>query len=295
MPYQLENDHIRLTVDAPLENYSFSRFDWTGKITQVWYKGTPLTDFESKEDRDKNTLGCGFYNEFGIVQAIGFHEAQEGDWFPKIGVGLLRKEGSEYDFTKAYEIIPADFEVKCLPNELHITCRSQTQNGYAYLLEKRIVLNKSGFTLYYSLRNTGNSDLKTREYNHNFLAIDGTPINENYQLSFPFSLETEGFGEVLNPKGKLQFLDRSIQFSSASYEQFFVGNLSGGVQVPATWEMQHLTKGIGIREKASFSTSSINLWGWGHVVSPELFYDIDLKPGKELHWHRAYECFDVAK
>jgi len=44
--------------------------------------------------------------------------------------------------------------------------------------------------------------------------------------------------------------------------------------VAAFWELINTKNKIGISETGSFNTTRVNLWGWKHVISPELFYDI---------------------
>lgn len=46
----------------------------------------------------------GLYNEFGIENALGFEETEIGDWFHKIGVGLLKKDSNTYSLNNEYEI-----------------------------------------------------------------------------------------------------------------------------------------------------------------------------------------------
>ena len=44
---------------------------------------------------------------------------------------------------------------------------------------------------------------------------------------------------------------------------------------------------------ASFKTSKVNLWGWKHVISPELFHSIHLKPTQIEEWTRTYHFFTL--
>ena len=67
------------------------RFDQTGKISSLSFKGIPLTTNELPKVNDPKINGRGFYNEFDIVEPSGFREAQVGEWFHKIGVGTAAK------------------------------------------------------------------------------------------------------------------------------------------------------------------------------------------------------------
>ena len=62
MPQLLKNNQLVLQVDLPSENYCFSRFDWTGKITTLKYKGLFVTGSETNEGDPTHVLGRGFYN-----------------------------------------------------------------------------------------------------------------------------------------------------------------------------------------------------------------------------------------
>ncbi|NNK29987.1 MAG: hypothetical protein HKP04_03940, partial [Flavobacteriaceae bacterium] len=63
--------------------------------------------------------------------------------------------------------------------------------------------------------------------------------------------------------------------------------------VPANWELIHIKSKTGIRETGSFTTQKVNLWGWQHVVSPELFHAVSVEPGKSESWTRTYDFFTL--
>lgn len=293
MPHILKNEYLELHIDAPLENYSFSRFDWTGKIVQVTFRGIPLSVIETIDGQGGNAVGRGFCNEFGIDEALGFEEAEIGGWFHKIGVGLLKKDSDHYLFSKAYKIEPAEFACRVEEHKVLMSCLSKTVNGYAYALKKEIELHESGFTIKYMLHNTGNKNLKTTEYNHNFIGINGDLIGSNYLLKLPFPLRTERLGEVVNPEQKVDLGGGHIKFKDPIKEQFFFSNLPGGRMVDAAWELVHSASKIVISETASFKTDRINLWGWQQVVSPELFHSIDLQPNESTEWSRKYTVLEI--
>ncbi|MBT8297967.1 MAG: hypothetical protein HKP42_10670 [Maribacter sp.] len=291
MPEFLKNSNLEIQIDLPGEGYNFSRFDWTGKITQVKFQNVPLTIVERTDDVNDAAFGKGFYNEFGIDTALGFKEAAIGGWFHKIGVGLLKKRNDQYLFHKKHEIKPAQFKISKAPNKVIINCISETVNGYAYVLRKEIALQESGFTINYILENTGDRDIRTDEYVHNFMAINKAMIGNDYELKFPFKLRPERFGEAVNSEQQVMLGPNGIGFKGTPREQFFFSNLSGGEQVSASWELLHHTRKIGISETGSFKTKKVNLWGWEHVISPELFVAIHLQPGQSRQWSRMYKVF----
>lgn len=293
MAYILKNKSLELHVDMPLENYNLSRFDWTGKITTVKYKNVFVTGVEKIISETANDFGKGLYNEFGIDTAIGYNETKEGGWFHKIGVGLLKKDDEPYLFNKNYEIKPTVFKVTMKANKIIINSTSQSVNGYAYQLKKEIELLESSFEVKYFLQNTGKKTIKTNEYTHNFLAINEDLIGSHYILKFPFQIKPKLFGETFNPEEKVEIGFNEITFNNTPNEQFFFSNLSGNEQVEASWELINTKRNIGISETGSFKTSKVNLWGWKHVVSPELFFEINVEPNKSIEWSRTYNVFEI--
>lgn len=290
----LRNEQLEIHVDQPTSNYNFSRFDWTGKIADVRFRGISLSATERPDGENPDLFGRGFCNEFGIDSALGYEEAEIGGWFHKIGVGLLKKTEGPYQFHKAYEIIPARFSCKIEADKLVMTCTPDPAVGYSYILSKEIALLDNGFAIRYNLENTGSKRIRTDEYVHNFTAINSEAMGSSYRLSFPFDLIPDRFDERVNPGEKAVLGAHDISFSGQPEDQFFFSNLSGGKRVRAEWELINTKAKLGIRESGSFETDKINLWGWKHVISPELFMKIDLEPGQSAQWERKYEVFELA-
>ena len=293
MAHILKNNHLELHIDAPTENYSCTRFDWTGKISQLKFQNIPLTTIENTDLINTACFGKGFYNEFGIDTPLGFHETAIGGWFHKIGIGLLKKENEQYLFHKKYAVKPAKFSVSTEANAVIIHCTSEAFNGYSYKLTKEIKLYSSSFTIKYTLHNTGEKEIVTDEYVHNFMATDNALKGKEYALEFPFKLEPPLFDETVNTEQKVTIGNNRITFKETPKEQFFFSNLSGGKLENAAWTLLNSNTKIGIQETGNFQTNKMNVWGWGHVISPELFFKINIKAGKALEWTRTFEVFKI--
>lgn len=293
MTQVLKNENMEIHIDLPLENYKLSRFDWTGKIVAVKYKDIYVTGVEKMNIADDVNYGKGFYNEFGIEVPVAYNEAGKGEWFHKIGIGLLKKVDEKYSFSKNYEIQPAEFKVTSKSNKIVIVCKSQNVNGYSYELKKDIELLERGFIIKYFLHNTGAKTISTNEYNHNFLAINNDLMGSNYVLKFSFELKSELFEAIVNQDEKVEIGQNEITFNGTPGEPFFFSNLSGGKNVDATWELINTKNKIGISETGSFKTKKINLWGSTHVISPELFFDVRVDPGGKIEWSRKYSVFEI--
>lgn len=293
MEHILKNKDLEIHIDFPSENYNYSRFDWTGKITAVIYKNIAITTKEKLKNQNDSIDGKGFYNEFGIEIPIGFDEIKEGEWFHKIGVGILKKDHEPYYFNKNYEIQAAVFKVNTTPNKISINCEAPNVNGYSYHLKKEIELLQNGFFIHYQLKNTGTKTISTDEYNHNFITINNELLDENYVLKFPFSLDATLFDAIVNPKENMVINQQEFSFKNSDQEEFYFSNLSGGKAVTASWELINKKAKLGIRETGSFKTSKINLWGSKHVISPELFYELKVMPGETINWSRTYQLFEL--
>lgn len=293
MPHILKNKNLEVQIDLPDENYNLSRFDWTGKIVKVNFKDIPVSTVENIDHINEHHFGKGFYNEFDIDTALGFDETEIGDWFHKIGIGLLKKDDETYLFNKAYQIKPAKFKIETKLNCIVITCKSQYANGYSYILEKEILLNEYNFIIKYNLQNTGIKNISTSEYVHNFIAINEDLIGSNYTLKFPFNLKPERFIETVNTEQKVRLGQKEINFNDVPNEQFFFSNLSGNEEIKSEWELTNLKSSIKIKETGNFKTSKVNLWGWKHVISPELFFNVSIKPGESSSWSRSYNFYNT--
>lgn len=271
-----------------------SRFDWNGTVSSINWKETSLTGHEKPStEQDPAACGYGLHNEFGMHEPVGFSDCPIGGWYPKIGVGLLKKDGPEHDFYSPHEIQPAEFDLREEKEHLLFTCRQSDIRGYSYRYEKKISLDGDGFTISYSLGNRGRKDIITDEYVHNFIAIAGEDTSPDLEISFPFQVDTNLFIENVNPENKLSWDNHTLRYKGTPDQQYFFSNITGGNIHRATWTIASRKHGISLTETANFDTYKINLWGWRHVVSPELFRKINLRPGESTTWNRTYTIKDL--
>ena len=293
MAHILKSNSLKVAIDLPLENYKGSRFDWSGKISSIRFKDLPLTTIEDAGSKDVDFLGKGLYNEFGITSPVGFEETPVGGWFHKIGVGLLKKEHKQYLFHRKHVIRPAHFDITYEDRKIIIICKSELVNGYSYILKKEISISENSFTINYFLHNTGEKKIITDEYVHNFMAINNALIGEDYTLKFPFPINSSLFDETVNSENKVEIGLDNVTFNKTPEKQFFFSNLTGGKELQAEWILTNLKANVGIKEFGSFKTDKINLWGWKHVISPELFFKISVDPKETVEWSRKFDVFKI--
>ncbi|MEL6589465.1 MAG: hypothetical protein AAFQ68_05265 [Bacteroidota bacterium] len=293
MPIELQNQQIKLVVATAGEHYQGTRFAWNCPILSLRFGEHEISTLEDPQQADNPRLGQAFYHEFGIDSPLGFAEAKSGDWVHKIGVGLIQKEDTAYDIHHQYQLRPAKFEHKLSDQLLQSVCYGPLQDGFAYRLEKEIRLLEDGFEISYQLHNLGQKRIQTDEYNHNFVALGAATIGPDHILRFPFALRPLAFGEVVNPQSVVRLGEKQLTFEDTPDSPFFFSNLSGGESVPAHWELRNQQNGLVLTESTDFQTRKINLWGSGHVISPELFFRIDLAPGQSVSWIRRYSVYSM--
>lgn len=285
-----------LTVDiADIGDYSGTRFDWTGFITQVTLEeGKHTFCVPESLKPGEGTGGRGLCNEFGISRAIGYDEAPIGEWFPKLGVGLLQKKDSQlYSFDKDYTVIPFAKEIMIDNKVVKYTVRPMESNGYAMQLIKTISLHEDQLIIEYELHNKGDKPFQTEEYVHNFIGIDGLSTGSDFELRLPGALKVEE-PESSYTKDLLEVSSNTLSWAREPDRPFYC-MLRGWEEPEAefNWELIHKPSGIGVRESGDFPVARMALWGERHVISPEIFVNISLLPRQSKSWSRIYRFFSA--
>lgn len=282
----LENSRLKVDLQEPGEIYDGSRFDWTGFITQITLDGSVSFCVPEQLEKGKGTGGIGFCNEFGLDKPVGYEEIKPGEYFTKIGVGQLKKDSLEdYDFFKTYEIKPLDVRITKDNNSVTFDLTSSTESGYGYRLVKKISLEVNRLTLSYELINTGKKLIKTNEYSHNFIGINNQPIGRDYQLTIPNMRGLEVAVGSINSDGQ------QLTWKETPEADFYASIDWSDEASDYNWDVYNKKVGAGVRELSQFTPSKVALWGYTHVVCPELFIELNLQVGESQKWERIYEFY----
>lgn len=292
MAYQLKNAHLIIDIAEP-GDYDRTRFDWSGFITgATLIQGNHSFCVPESRIPMQGTGGLGICNEFGLAKAIGYDEVRVGEQFPKLGVGLLTKTSNKaYEFYKDYPLDPFEINVKQTDSQrIAFTVLPKDCRGYAVSLIKTIAIEDNRLTVDYCLHNTGTNVIGTHEYAHNFFGIDDHSIGPDYVLRFPFELSP--WSSDKETMDGLSFHDGEVRWNRVPEKEFYF-RLDGfeGQAYPWLWELLHESTGTGVRELSKFSVSSVAVWGKEHVVSPEMFIELNINPGENKNWSRVYEFF----
>lgn len=293
MAYHLNNGILEVEFAAPGEGYTGTRFDWNGFILQVKLLKEGHT-FCVPESRipGQGTGGCGLCNEFGIEQTPGYDAAAPGENFAKLGVGLLMKENTKpYLFFENFKFTPVEREIR-QGSETAITFTSLPQevHGFAAAIEKTYTIIGNRLHIHYRLSNTGTRQLQTDEYVHNFLGINGSLIGPDYQLEFPYAIKP--LQPDPNTMDEFTITGNTVSWPGTPTKDFYFKlDVPKEAVLPFLWDVRHLPSGAGVRELSTYDIAKAAVWGQGHVVSPEMFVNINVKPGEVQVWERVYEFY----
>ena len=214
-------DALIYLPDARSGFYRSTRFDWSGMIGSLKYKGHEfyapwfhrIGDVYDLAYEGQEIVSAPFTAAVGPAEefytgnsGLGYAEAPVGGTFIKIGVGVLKKaQEPRYDHSSAYEIVDAGkWMVKTAKEAVELTHDLRDPStGYAYSYTKvvRLAPGRPEMTIAHRLRNTGTKAIATNVYNHNFVVLDRQPIGPDFVVKFPFPLVPGARGRGPAPTG----------------------------------------------------------------------------------------------
>ena len=278
----LRSGRLSVELARPGSFYRGSRFDWTGLIRQVTLDGRHKFCCDESQG---GTGGTGLCNEFGIFTPIGYDETIPGERFPKLGVGLLeRVDAKPYAFHRPYPVQAFPMHVRTQRDEAIMECEAVDCRGLAARLEKRISVSDETLLIEYSLENTGQRELVTEEYAHNFLRIDDHDVGPGYQLRLAVPM---GQGGWMENAGAIEHVD-SLSWRKRPTGAFYHSVKELPTQAPSAWELHHEPTGVWVREETDVPWSAFSLFGTPEQISPEAFIAIRVAPGQTYRWSRRY-------
>jgi hypothetical protein len=312
---EISNGQLRVKLylpDAKNGYYRGTRFDWSGVIASLEYKGHnfygPWFDRMDPEIHDFDYVGAevvagpctaalGPVEEFQTNgKALGWDEAKPGGTFIKIGVGALRKDSGDYDAFKLYDIVDAgQWKVEQNPDSVLFTQElSDPSSGYAYIYSKtvRLTEGKPEMVLEHRLKNTGRHTIQSAVYNHNFLVLDNQPPGPDFSISVPFQIHS------LHPPDKdlAQIQGNQIVFSKVLENKdvvFIVMQGFGASPKDHDIRIENRKVGAGMRIRGDRPLSAENFWTMRRVLSLEPFIAMRIEPGGEFMWKTSYEYYTL--
>ena len=206
--HQITNGDIIATVylpDAKNGFYTTTRFDWSGTVASLKYKGhdyygvwfsriADIYDF-GYEGPNKDIISADFTAMVGPAEefgALGYADVPAGGLFVKPGIGVLRRDEGNYNHSRPYPIANGGkWDVKKAPNSVEfIHTLSEPSIGYGYVYTKvvRLTPGKPQMTISHVMKNTGSKPIITNVYNHNFTTIDKQTVGPDVEVSVPWQM-----------------------------------------------------------------------------------------------------------
>lgn len=283
----LGNDRLAVEILACGEEYRGSRYDWAGIVSQVTLDGCHT--YLSKEQYKDGSTGMGGrglsgvfeWNDTSLYDQVGI-----ADVFPMLGIGLVKKTGTApFNFSTAYPVaIPFPREVYAAEDTCTIKTLPVLCCGIAAEITKTLSVAGTTLSIRTEIENTGSAAIRATEFNHNFFAFDGTPVDSDYQLTVPY--------QVL-PKfrrGKMAVGFQTIQpFSFDGPTNAAALFVEGAAGLSRHWmKLEHTALGTSVLIEEDFPPEHLYLWSNPFAFCPETFCKIHLEPGERMEYTRRY-------
>ncbi len=310
---EIANGSLRVLIylpDAANGFFKGTRFDWAGVIGRLrfgthtfyepWFTGNDpaLRDYTATATEviaGPNTAITGPVEEF--QRNLGFDEAQPGGTFMKIGVGVLRRpDAAAYSNYRLYEIVDGGRRtVETARDAVTFTqdVRDPSSGyGYAYTKTVRLIGDQPEMRLEHRLRNTGTRRIENAVYNHNFLTIDGRPVDAAYVIRAPYDITS-----TRPPNAELAAIrGREIVYLRALTGSEVVSTpLQGFGPAAADYDfrIENRAAGAGVRMTADRPMSNAALWSMRTTIAVEPFIAIAIDPGDEFTWTLTYRYYTL--
>ena len=311
--WEISNGLVRVKLylpDAVNGFYRGTRFDWSGVVADLEYKGhhyygpwftgtdPAVSDFIYKGSEiiaGPCSAITGPVEEFS--PALGYDDAKAGGTFLKVGVGVLRKidnqpyspytlfpivNGGKWTVSKSADAVE-------FTQELH-----DPDSGYGYVYRKKlsVVSGKPLMTVEHSLRNAGTRAIHTNVYDHNFLVLDKQATNADFSIRFPFDVKADPppertLAEV--EKNKILYRKTLVDEDRVTFK------IEGFGKSAQDYAIHVEDRHAGVLITSDRPLAKMSLWSIRSVIAVEPFLDFSIEPGKESTWKYQYEYYTLPR
>lgn len=296
--------------DAVKGYYRGTRFDWSGVIGSLHYKGhNYYGPWFTKIQPDVHdfifsgpdiiagacSAAVGPVEEFSADEPPGYAEAKPGQTFIKIGVGVLRKpDNQKYDNYRLYEILDSgNWVVHPHPDSVEFIQQIKDPSAnYSYVYTKviRLAAGKPEMVIEHHLKNIGRRAIRTSVFDHNFLVLDKQPVGPDYSISVPFTIKTNQppDPQLAKVQGK-QILYTAPLKGKDTVAIPIQGFGKTGADYSITIENKNAGAGIKITGDRPLADEA--LWSIRSVLAMEPFVGLSIEPGREFTWKYTYSYY----
>jgi hypothetical protein len=292
--------HARLYLPDHIKGYyQGTRFDWSGNMYSLEYKGHRYFDqwFKNYSPEIHDVI-------MGPVQdftPVDYDEIAPGENFLKIGVGMVRKQDDKpYHFAGTYKLMNGGkWTVRENPDNI-VFIHDLADKKFSYHYEKtvQLVKDKPELIISHKLKNNGSKKIETSVYDHNFFMMDKTQIGPGVVVKFPFELrpDSNGVGEIgvgvfAEIKGKEIVFLKPI----GTGEEVEWPSLAGFGPTKEDYEIiiENNLAGAGVRITCDQPLCHLALWSCGTTACPEPYIKVKADPGEETTWKIRYEFYTL--
>lgn len=299
---QISNGSIKATLllpDARNGYYRGTRFDWSGQIASLTYKGHEYFGkwFEKYDPKIHDAI-LGPVEEFvADTGGLGYDDVKVGESFVRIGVGAVKKpEEARYRQFHTYEITnPGVWKVKARNDRVEFVHELGNTAGYAYSYRKTVRLasgKKPQMVLEHTLHNKGTKAIDTSVYEHNFYVIDGRPSGPEFAVKFPFTVKAarDLGGRAETAGSELRYLRELESGQSVFTELHGYGDAVRDHDI----RVENRKSRAGVRQTSDRPISKLVLWSIRSTVCPEAFIHMRIAPGESFSWKITYDFYELS-
>jgi hypothetical protein len=284
--------HAKLYLpDSQAGYYRATRFDWSGVIASLDWKGHSFFgQWFQRHDPKIHDAVTGPVEEFS---SVGYDEAKPGERFVRIGVGAIQKpEEPRYRQFSTYEIADTGkWTVNRHADSIEFVHELGDNAGYAYTYRKTVSVKGDTLMLDHRLKNTGRKPIATTAYDHDFFMLDNQPTGPDFVVRFPFEPKAVSpLNDLVEIRGKDFAYLKEFQ-----PRQSFQTELTGFGPTPKDYDfrVENLKTRVGVRQTGDHPLSKINVWAPRTTVCPEGFIDLRVEPGRETSWRITYQFYEL--
>jgi hypothetical protein len=284
-----------LLPDAQNGYYRGTRFDWSGAISSLQFKGHEYFGkwFDRYDPKIHDAIQGPVEEFLTNGMGLGYEEVKTGESFVKIGVGAVRKpEERAFRQFNTYDVTDnGKWTITKGADYVAFTQELSDTNGYAYIYTKtvRLAQGKPEMVLEHSLKNTGKKPISTSVYEHNFYMLDHRPAGPDYSVRFPFEVhpqaDLQGAAEA---RGKEFTYLKELPDRQSVYTA-----MDGYGDTPRDYDIrvENRKAGIGVRQTSDRPLAKLVFWSIRTTVCPEAYIDLKAEPGQEAKWRINYEFY----
>ena len=299
----LTNGEVRAVVFLPdpvKGYYRSTRFDWSGVIPCLAYKGhTYWGEWFPTYDPLVNDSITGPVEELRSEDGgLGYAAAKPGDLFVKIGVGTLRRiDDAPYKFITAYPIVDTGkWTVHASKQSIRFQQTLRSPLGFAYVYTKTVRLDKHGavLSLEHELKNIGSKAIVTDVYDHDFFMLDAQPTGPGMTVRFRFTPASQPSPDNHFDPALAKMSGNEIAYLKELQPRQTVSTYITGYSEKASdydITVENANTGAGVEQTSDSPIAKFYLWSIRSTISPEAYIHLNVEPGKTQSWKIHYRFF----